>query len=188
MKRIGNRLRRILRIERQNEWVHNEYFDEKWRARIYKLSSFINSEDGSVCDFGCGKGWLKEYIPTSLRYFGVDYVRRDEETIVCDVNRRALPPSECMSGVVFCSGFFEYMNEPLWLAEVFAQNARKIVISYCTLESFPEMRVRKELAWKNHFTTFSFINLFMSHGYILAKIDREELNTLFSFERTRGLP
>ena len=116
-----------------NEWKKIEYFDESWKKRIFQMSKYITPSD-SIVDYGCGKMWLKEYLQTSNIYSGVDYQKRDEETIVCDFNKKEFPNKN--STVAFVSGCLEYVEDPKWFLNNIASYHNKCIISYCCMDNF----------------------------------------------------
>lgn len=106
---IGSRLIKIpqshLKVVDSSEvWRSDEAFDTSWKLRICQMAKYID-EGESVLDIGCGKGWLREYLPHDCRYIGCDLVKRDKDTIVCDFNAYQFP--EQIADVVFISGVLE---------------------------------------------------------------------------------
>lgn len=55
--------------------------------RTKHLSSLIDPQAKSVMDLGCGEMKLREYLAPEIKYIPVDYVKRSEETLVCDFNK-----------------------------------------------------------------------------------------------------
>jgi len=78
-------------------------------------------------DLGCGNGRLKKYISSDMTYFGVDYVQRDENTIVCDLNQEPLPEMDV--DVYYMAGLLCYIDD---IERLFAQMRRGkyIIFSY----------------------------------------------------------
>jgi len=155
----------------QNEWKDNEYFDSAWKSRQELLSERISVEDISVCDFGCGPGWLKEFISENKQYYGVDYVKRDTETIVCDLNKGEFPNQLEGVDVAVCSGVIEYIENVEDFVERLAGFCSKVVMSYCSLEEIGALRARKKLAWKNHYYTGQLIEIFYRFDFVLVDIE-----------------
>lgn len=183
MKSLLRKLQRQMSRKKKHNWREIEYFDEKWKDRIKALSFYISNNDEKICDLGCGKSWLKDYISDRIEYFGVDYIQRNSNTIVCDLNKKELPSTKIMEDVIFASGVLEYMEDMPWLVENFSKFSRKTIVSYCTVEDFSDLKQREFLAWKNHYSLFEFINIFLDNGFILTKIDKMNDNTLLCFEK-----
>lgn len=92
------------------------------------MSEMIPSDSVSIMDIGCGNGRLKKYLPKNIEtYYGVDYVARDNETIVCDLNRERLP--EISVDVYYLAGVIMYINDVKSLF-MSMRNARYIIFNY----------------------------------------------------------
>lgn len=148
------------------KWKNIEYFDECWKSRISAMAGLIEDEH-IVLDIGCGKMWLKEYIDQSRIYFGCDYVQRDENTIVCDLNNHQFP--ELRADLCFVSGCFEYVEDFEWFIDKIMLCAPALIISYCTRELQPDLGVRKSMGWVNHLFLAEFITLIETRGFLLTK-------------------
>lgn len=164
-------------------WKNIEYFDEQWIDRIKILASYIKSNDIQVCDIGCGKQWLRDLLPVGVRYIPVDYVARSNDTIVCDLEKKELPGHENLTDVIFLSGVLEYISDVDWFVQSLAAS-RKVSISYCTLEKFPNLKIRNSYAWKNNLTTHELIKKFMNNGFKLTELDSINNNSTFCFEKS----
>lgn len=160
-------------------WKHIEHFDETWKLRIQKMSKYIHSGE-SVIDLGCGLMWLKEYLPRNCTYTGVDYTKRNPETVLCDFNKKNFPKQQ--ADVAFVSGCLEYIDDPAWFAKQIASSANKCVVSYCTMEAIPSMKSRIQLCWKNHMTKNQLIQLFENQNFKLTNSEDGE-NSIFIFEK-----
>lgn len=151
---------------RQPTWKKIEYFDDAWKSRIRLMAGLIE-EEKIVLDIGCGKMWLREYLSPSSTYLGCDYVARDKDTIVCDLNAREFPGVS--ADVCFVSGCFEYVEDPGWFVERLAACAPSLIVSYCTRELSPNLRTRKSLGWVNHLRKSELIALVESKGFAVAR-------------------
>jgi hypothetical protein len=170
-------------FSRQKEWHDQEYFDPAWKNRIEQMCRHIDKNDMQVCDFGCGQAWTKQYIPNNLKYYGIDYISRNTETIVCDINKKELPDIEIMNDVIFCSGFIEYIEDTDWFFNSITPHAKKIILSYCGLKEFPKLSLRKKLAWKNHLYTTDIIENILQYGFALTYCDHENKYSILTFEK-----
>jgi len=63
---------------------------DHWLARTVTAASFLVG-CASVVDIGCGNMPLERHLKTSTAYIPVDVVRRDERTIVVDLELRTAP-------------------------------------------------------------------------------------------------
>ena len=169
-------------IDNTTSWREIEYFDEAWKLRINMMSSYI-IENTSVVDLGCGPMWLSNLLGDRNTYFGVDYVKRDDKTIVCDFNKYEFP---CIyADYYFISGCLEYVNDVEWFIESISKYTSRIIISYCILENFPDLHLRKSYAWVNNFTQKNLLDLFLSEKYELINIqETPSRNIIFYLEKS----
>lgn len=149
------------------QWRDIEYFDESWKIRIRAMSELIE-EEKEVMDLGCGKMWLKGYLSDDVKYSGCDYVKRDDDTIVCDFNQGQFPVNAVE--LIFVSGCLEYVENVEWFVESISKHCSSLIISYCTVELNPDINARKSLGWKNHLTLQQLLEILLSNGFALFRI------------------
>lgn len=167
-------------LERKH-WKDIEYFDSKWKNRIKLMSEYID-EGSKILDLGCGKMWLKEFITEKESYIPVDYVFRGEETIVCDFNMYQYPV--VIADTAFVSGCLEYVKDYKWFITEICKQHEKCILSYCTIEYFPENKMRKNLTWNNHLSKEDILMLFKENNFNLVNEKLTETNNqLFVFEK-----
>lgn len=168
-------------FKKEKEWKDIEYFHEEWKGRIAFMAKFL-TQGSSIMDMGCGKMWLKDYIPANCQYYGVDYCKRSTETTVADFNKREFPSRH--ADTLFISGCLEYMRDPEWfLSKVCQQSKKKIILSYCILETHFDIRERKKIFWKNHLSG-DFIKQYVeASGFLLTHKDVYDSNTIFVFDK-----
>ncbi len=166
---------------KKRTWKKIEYFDESWKDRIMQMTKYI-SPNSKVIDLGCGKMWTREFLPKGCTYIGADYVKRGEDTIICDFNRYQFP--NIITDVAFISGCLEYINDYVWFINQVSKYSTSCIISYCTLESFPKIELRKELAWVNNLKREELITLFEKTDFKLFKEDiTSSNNSIFVFSK-----
>ncbi len=178
-----SRLKELFFPKKSNDkqWEKNEYFDPNWKLRIRQMAQWITPGE-SVVDLGCGQSWLKEFLPEDSNYTGVDYMKRDEDTIVCNFNSDPFPvlKGDC----AFISGCLEYIEKPEHFINEVSKQYRKCIISYCTLEEFPDLKQRENLFWKNNLSKKQLIDLFIENGYTLkAESKTSTQNSIFQFKK-----
>jgi hypothetical protein len=162
-------------------WSQSSEFDEAWKKRISRMASYID-KSGTVVDFGCGMMWLEQFLGSGNVYFPIDYIRRDDRTLVVDFNNDPFPK---ISGhVAFLSGSLEYVKDMKgFIRNLMAADFRQIVISYCTIEKIPHMRGRLGLNWVSHESVFSLLELFCEQ-YNLTQFDNSmDTNTIMVFRK-----
>lgn len=147
------------------------------------MASYIR-EPCSVADFGCGMMWLESLLPKGSTYYPFDYIRRDERTVVLNLNHDPLPPIN--AEVAFLSGVLEYIEDLAGFAQMLAAaDFKKIILSYCTLEKFENLKNRESLNWVSHQSLFEFLAIFLG-DYNLSAIDDVNNNTILVFDRKRN--
>lgn len=80
-----------------------------WRKRTIACSNFISSNDKSVLDVGAGNMYLRNIYSGDVRYYPLDYTKRCDDTIVCDLNKYEFP--ELYVDVAVCAGIIGYLND-----------------------------------------------------------------------------
>lgn len=165
--------------KRNKQWQDIEYFNPDWKERIQNMAQFIEPNE-HVMDMGCGQGWLKEYLAPGCKYSGVDYAPRDSKTIVCDFNAYQFP--EIDADVAFVSGCLEYITDYEWFIGKIADKFDKCIISYCTIENFPDLSERIEKCWVNHLSRQEIVDIFEKHNlHLIRQLDT--LNVIFVFSK-----
>lgn len=60
-------------LNKWNEWYSNVRVMESYgSSSSYKIGADYLSECSTVEDWGCGKGWLRQFFPKTVSYIGVD--------------------------------------------------------------------------------------------------------------------
>jgi hypothetical protein len=176
----------LLQIKRKfiknRQWKDFEYFDTAWMERIRLMAGYIPVETGSVIDIGCGKMWLKKFIPVSCMYYGVDYIYRGESSHIYDLNKHEFPDDTF--DIAFVSGCLEYINDYEWLIKRIALQSSKCIISYCTFDLFNGIPERTTLGWVNHLTETELTGIFSSHDMLLTSKDKTTTsNSIYVFSK-----
>jgi hypothetical protein len=157
-------------------WTQDEEFDSTWELRNKVIASYID-HPGIVADFGCGKMTLERHLKPQNIYLPIDFHRRDDRTLVFDVNRDPFPPLS--ADIAVCSGFLEYVEDVGQFVRGLETCAFKLVIiSYCTIEHFPNLKNRKALNWVSHLSIFDILHLFIP-SFNLSAIDDVNKNSIF---------
>lgn len=181
MKTLFNR---FFQKKTDKHWSAFEYFNPKWKNRIFEMSKMISDEEQSILDLGCGKMWLKEYLTDDKIYYGCDYIMRDEATIVCDFSKYEFPSIDV--DLCFASGVFEYVSDMPWMMGQVNKYCRVIICSYCSTDSERNLIKRKKQGWRNHFSSDEFIQLIELTGYRLKeKSNKITGNTIYKFVRNK---
>lgn len=178
----------------RQEWIDEEEKDQQllikardgWKRRARYLAELIPKDVKSLMDIGCGESLIKEYLPENMQYYGVDYCRRDENTIVRDLNKELLP--DISVDVYYMAGFFAYVdNIKDFLNQLSA--ARYVIMSHIHSESF--IRLDGKIPTKQ-FSNFGTKEYYISNlitdmyevGFVCEKVvwnyvDRDEFYLRF---------
>jgi hypothetical protein len=185
VSRLGRKYPRLQKLGvwkalTQARWKDIEYFDETWRHRIKQMAAYIPA-NASVMDLGCGKGWLREIIDPE-RYTGIDYRPRGEGTLVCDFNKRQFP--DLWRDVAFVSGCLEYVKDYRWFITQICGKTKLCILSYCPLETHPDLVTRRRVGWVNDLTIDDIKREFAGHRFNLsAETVTPNQNAILVFER-----
>ena len=178
IKRVRDRLESLIR--RNRSWEKIEYFDHSWKKRIEVMASFIAPGE-SVIDLGCGKMWLKPLLNNNT-YWPVDYKYRDESTVLANFNKHEYP--DIRADVAFLSGTLEYIEDYEWFVRQVSSRSNRCIVSYCTTECYPDLKMRIRKAWKSHLSRSSLLGLFAKNGMHLdAESTVVAANPIFVFSR-----
>jgi hypothetical protein len=178
-----NRLRDHLKYcnQEKNSWLKSEYFDDVWKERIQKMAFYI-SPNSTVMDLGCGLEWLKDFLPDNCVYYGCDYKKRNENTILCNFNKKQFPDLDV--DVCFVSGCLEYIFDYKWFISRISAISNTCIISYCTTDFFPSPRERGKHHWVNSLKKADIIEIFERSGFNLVAQDiTKTRNTIFLFRK-----
>lgn len=168
-------------LKKKKKWKDIEYFDPIWKERISQMVKYIPSYS-IVLDLGCGEMWTEQFLPNGCTYYAVDYKKRGEKSIVCDFNNHEFPKIKV--DLCFVSGCLEYIEDYNWFINEISKVAESCVISYCTLEKFPEIEKRTKRTWVNHLDKNTITNLFVDNGFKLISEDlTTSNNSIFFFKK-----
>jgi len=188
---LGVKEERILsyRIFMPNEIVWSD-LDENidWnlmRFRVEMFSEWIAPEIHSVSDYGAGKMYLREYLDESVKYYPIDYIRRNDQTILCDLNEGIFP--EIQTDASVCSGVLEFINTAEKLLDHVCQNTSKmIILSYLTADQFPSVEGRRASAYVTDLTDFQIVERMEQNLFYLEKKLPDPINkacTVYLFRK-----
>jgi len=161
------------------EWSQFEYFNPLWKKRIESMVEFIEPSTQSILDLGCGPMWLKSCISSKVKYFGCDYTKRNQETIVCDLNKYEFP--NIHSDIYFMSGIIEYIDDLDWLFGQTANYSNGIILSYCSRDFYNKIYFRKRKGWRNHYSTEELIGRIELHGFQLSNSSSNIKNNIILY-------
>ena len=97
-----------------------------WQRRARSLAQLIPCDVKSVMDIGCGECLLKEILSQNIKYYGVDYQKRTDDTIVCDINKNRLPQIDV--DLYYIAGVIDYVEDvPQFIKQL--NKAKYVILS-----------------------------------------------------------
>ena len=160
-------------------WSQRESFAPQWAHRA-GLAAQLVSAYARVLDIGCGAMDLERALPEGCVYQPSDLVRRDERTLVCDLNGGEFP-SEAQADVVTMLGVLEYLREPLDVLRKVRALGVPLVCSYSITDRRPQMD-RPSQGWINSFDFAALQALMRQAGFRLQhRLFVDPLQDLFKW-------
>lgn len=148
-------------------WQETGYLKPYYELRVKFMSDLISKESKSVMDLGCGNMYLKKYLTEGVKYIPCDYVKWDEETVVCDLNSSKFP--DVFADTVFMSGILEHIENYENLIKSICEHANKeIIMSYCSIDYKSDYAFRSIIGARNHLSIFELVNMFKQYGMELS--------------------
>lgn len=171
MEGILNLQQRLRKYESFNEWENVEFFRD-WSERSQKLSEFISDDSTSILDIGCGEMHIRKYLKKGVKYYGCDYKKREEGTLICDLSIGEFPDVDVCT--CFMAGVLEYLQNWKDVLKNMSLHCNQIVMSYSTSE---EAEVR-DPRWVNHISEAELIGCLESCGFRLKEKKKVTFNSM----------
>lgn len=152
-------------------------------GRVKKIADWIPTDVESVADYGAGKLSLKKFLKPAVLYYPIDYIKRSEETIVCDFDKDNFPDIKTDISVCTATLVFIERVEDL-LEHICSHTFRTIILSYVTWEAFSNTAGRRVSGYINDFTEDNIRQMLLKYGFILKEIRPDPANkidTLYLF-------
>ncbi len=115
-----------------------------------------------------------------MEYYGCDYKKREEGTIICDFNQYQYPGG-VKADTIFISGALEYIQDYPWFIKKVCESRSDIILSYCIVENSYDLSHRVKLGWKNHLSVYDILMLMKENKYILVETANYNGNIIFKF-------
>lgn len=169
-------------------WANPAQLEAAWAPRALIAADFILA-GSRVLDIGCGEMVLERYLPFGCSYVPCDVLRRDDRTIVTDLNAGSFPEETAAAAdVVVMLGVWEYLFRPEETFAALAKSGKPVVCSYCTRERTTHLD-RRALGWVNDFSLEEFIALARQNGYaVSAQRPVDSVQYLFKLTKTPRTP
>lgn len=158
---------------------------ERMRPSVELFSGWIAEDAESVIDYGAGQMYVRTFLKPQVKYYPIDYMKRFEETIVCDLNTGKFP--EFCTDVAVLNGVLEFLTSAEELMRhVCEKTKRQIILSYMVLDDFSDIGARRASGYVSDLTEEKIIRAITEGGFRLVKKDADPLNAadrIYLFER-----
>ncbi|QGP78287.1 methyltransferase domain-containing protein [Sphingobium sp. CAP-1] len=135
--------------------------DYRWFDRAMAAGKLIPENIGRVLDLGCGDMKMEQCLPPGCSYIPLDVSKRDDRTIVVDLNRK-VPKIE--ADFVVGMGVLEYLLDVPNVLRKIARQIPEGLFSYHPFEKSPK-RDRLAMGWVNALSSKELIALLHYAGY-----------------------
>lgn len=150
---------------------------DSWSLRAKRAAQLIGSQ-ASVVDLGCGMMTLEGFLNPTALYIPVDVVRRDERTLLVDLNKEDLPDfaADCLVGL----GLLEYIFDVPKLLKRISTRYDTVLLSYSSVDNCPNRDERAGHAWLNHFSIAEMESMFLANGFRIHEcVQHDALQTMW---------
>ena len=156
-----NRRLRKNKISDLKRWGKSESLFQDWDERTKMMSAYIKP-NANIIEFGAGSMFLKSSLKDSNSYTPAVIVKRDEETVVCDLNK---PIDFDLSkyDVAIFSGVLEYVFD---IDEVFKElngTMEQVILSYACADIVSQSRENN--GWLSDYTKIELEIIFNKYNY-----------------------
>jgi methyltransferase family protein len=162
-------------------WRRDQSLDAAWDERAKQMVADIPA-GSRVIDIGAGSQAVRGLLPAGCDYVPVDLVSRSPDTVVCDLNRDALP--ELTADWLIASGVLEYVFDVDRVVAWMASAAPRIALSYETADDQTRY-YRRARSWVNDYTGEQMHALLAGHGLEVARTAKWKLQTIYWLQRAQ---
>lgn len=156
------------------------------KPSVEVIAGWIDNNTASVIDYGAGQMYLKKLINRDIEYYPVDYFKRFDETIVCDLNEGAFP--NITTDVAVLNGVLEFLTTADKLLKYVCQKTKhKIILSYMTVDKYSNKDSRRASGYVSDLSENEILNILGENGFVLAKSTSDPIDktdTIYLFEKS----
>lgn len=152
-----------------------------WEKRAEMMAEMIPDDVQTLMDLGCGDCKLRKYISKEIRYIGVDYCKREDDTIICDLNKEKLPKMNV--DMYYLAGILTYIDDKEALLSQM-KNAKYILMNAYQAEQFIRLdgcTFDVPAFYFQNYSNDDIINYLYKEGFVLVncKYDYKIMNVHF---------
>lgn len=163
-------------------------FGDRWVLRASAAAMALTGAT-SIADLGCGSMTLARYLKPDQSYIPVDVARRDEATIVLDLNKdddlKRLPAADACALL----GVLEYSYRPRELIKALGCHYGQIVATYNPWDGHSALDPRLANGWVTNFRRADLLEVFSAADFNLRSeiaLDTTGVQYLFDFQASRS--
>lgn len=122
----------------------------------------------TLLDVGAGNMDLKKFLPIEIGYTPADLYKRNENTIVFDLNKKQFTNKKF--DFISAIGLIEYLNDPIWFLNKCYLHSKILLFTYNIyknnfLLNFLKKKNRKKLGYFNHYNLDEILKLLNNSSY-----------------------
>ena len=158
------------------EKITKQDLNHTWRGEYF--AKFVDNDDKTVMDLGCGYRFIEKFLPEGCEYIPVDYCSRGyDDIVICDFNKKEFPSRKV--DVIVCLSVLQWLEHPIWMIQEISKHAnKKVIFHYITPLDSDDKEViakRESEGIKNHFPIPFIISQFNQCGFVLSEQSRIRL-------------
>jgi len=157
-------------------WSEPENLKTTW-ARRAQVAARLILPNTRLLDLGCGAMDLESFLDPSVTYIPADVVRRDERTLICDLNAGTLP--QIHVEVITLLRVLEYIHDVADPFERLRQMQAAVICSYNPVGLGSTSR--REQGWFNDFTSAELCAKAVKAGFRLVGLVTIAPQNLYEF-------
>lgn len=133
--------------------------------------------NSKVIEFGAGNNFLCDYLDNSIQYTPSDIFKRNEDTLVCDLNDPSTYLDLTNYDVAVFSGVFEYIYDIDEVFNYLKDEIPQINMSYCCSDIIKTDRLKS--GWLSDYTLDELKTIFKKYDYSIKNYELWRNQSIF---------